>query len=78
MDDLKFYGKLEIKIQSLTRIGRIFSADDLEKRATLAINQGKVTHSNETEMLNSQTIRSHQDETYKYLGTLQLGNIKLN
>lgn len=49
---------------------------DLEKYATAAINWGKIMNRNRIKILNGQTIKSHQDKAYKYLGTLQLDNIK--
>uniref|UniRef100_A0A803THT2 Reverse transcriptase domain-containing protein n=1 Tax=Anolis carolinensis TaxID=28377 RepID=A0A803THT2_ANOCA len=81
MDDLKLYGKTETEIQSLTNTVRIFSTDinmefGLDKCSTVALKKGKIIESEGINMPNGQTIKSHQPEAYKYLGILQLDNIK--
>uniref|UniRef100_A0A803T202 Reverse transcriptase domain-containing protein n=1 Tax=Anolis carolinensis TaxID=28377 RepID=A0A803T202_ANOCA len=81
MDDLKLYGKTETEIQSLTNTVRIFSTDinmefGLDKCSTVVLKKGKIIESEGINMPNGQTIKCHQPEAYKYLGILQLDNIK--
>uniref|UniRef100_A0A2H6N264 Reverse transcriptase domain-containing protein n=1 Tax=Micrurus carvalhoi TaxID=3147026 RepID=A0A2H6N264_9SAUR len=81
MDDLKLYGKSEIKIQLLTNTVRVFSTDismqfGMEKCATVSTKRGKITTCDGIEMPNGQLIKYNQNEAYKYLGILQLDNIK--
>lgn len=86
-DNLKLYGKPEIESQSLTNIHlTIIDKEVLAKIqqwnliqrnvAAAAIQHGKITNKNGIEMPNCQIIRCHQEEFYKYLGILQLGDIK--
>uniref|UniRef100_A0A2H6MYK7 Uncharacterized protein n=1 Tax=Micrurus carvalhoi TaxID=3147026 RepID=A0A2H6MYK7_9SAUR len=81
MDDLKLYGKSEIETQSLTNTVWVFSTDismqfGMGKCATLSIKRGKITTCDGIEMPNRQLIKYNQNEDYKYLGILQLDNIK--
>ncbi|KAJ7335269.1 hypothetical protein JRQ81_013210 [Phrynocephalus forsythii] len=81
MDDLNLYGKSETEIHSLANTAHIFSTDvsiefGLNKCATVALRKGIIIESEGIEMPNGQAIKYHQSEAYKYLGILELDNIK--
>jgi hypothetical protein len=82
MDDLKLYGKSAAELESLLNTVRIFSNDismefGLDKCATLTIQRGKVTNTENINMPNNNNIKGLSlEESYKYLGILQADDIK--
>ena len=77
MDDLKLYSRTGKGLDSLVQTVRVFSEDigmefGIEKCAMLAMGKGKIANSGGVELPNGKVIKSLQeDESYKYLGTLE-------
>ena len=77
MDDLKLYGKSSAELESLLNTVRIFSYDlSKEFGSTLAITKGKVTETQGMNLLNNNIKGLNLNEIYKYLGILQVDDIK--
>lgn len=81
MDDLKLYGKNEKEINSLIQTVRIFSEDikmefGIDKCATVNLKRGKMYASEGIELPDGTKICDANNEGYKYLGVLELDQIK--
>ena len=82
MNNLKLYGKSSNGLESLLNTVWIFSTDismefGLKKCATVTILKGKATHTEWLTLSNNNTIKwLILEESYKYLGVLQVENVK--
>ena len=84
MDDLKLYGKNENQVDSLIQSVRIVSGDmqmkfGISKCATLIMKRGKVIQSEGIHLpgdKNIRSLKSEDNEGYKYLGVLEADDIK--
>ena len=82
MDDLKLYGKTSAELQSLLNTVRVYSEDigmefGLDKCATLEMHRGKHVASQGIAMPQGASIKALGiEESYKYLGILQAGDIQ--
>lgn len=83
MDDLKLYGKSEDQVDSLVQSVRIVSSDinmefGISKCASLIMKRGKLSESKGIKMPDNKVIRGMDDpeDEYKYLGILEIDDIK--
>ena len=82
MDDIKLFAKNERELETLIHAVRIYSQDigmefGIEKCAMLVMKTGKRHKSEGMELPNHDRIRTFEEnETYKYLGILEVDNIK--
>ena len=82
MDDLKFYAKSKKDLESLIQTVRIFSDDigtefGLDKCAVIIIKRGKQIEADGVRLPDEKKIRSlKEDESYKYLGVLEVDDLK--
>ena len=82
MDDIKLFAKNEKELETLIYTVRISSQDigiefGIEKCAMLVIKSGKRHLSDGMELPNQDKIRTlAENETYKYLGILEVDTIK--
>ena len=81
MDDLKLYGKNENQIDTLVQSVRVMCDDirmefGVSKCASLVLKKGKLVHSEGISLPNGQQIRVVTEEGYKYLGVLQVDDVK--
>ena len=81
MDDLKLYGKSAPELESLLNTVRIFSNDvsmefGLDKCATLTIQRRSVVQTEGINLPNNNIRGLSMEENYKYLGILQVDDIK--
>ena len=83
MDDLKFFGKTKRDMESLRNTVRLFSEDiemqfAIDKGAITVLKRGKLDSSNNDIIFENQnTIRALDEKNcYKYLGILEVDNIK--
>ena len=83
MDVLKLYGKSEDQVDSLVQSVRIVSSDinmefGISKCASLMMKRGKLSESKGIKMPDNKIIRGIEDpeDEYKYLGILEIDDIK--
>ena len=81
MDDLKLYGKSEVQIDSLVKTIQLVSTDigmefGIKKCRVLILKRGKVIECQSIVLSNGEKMRTIEDEGYKYLGILEMGEIK--
>ena len=77
MDDRKLYGARKDQLDSLVQVVRIFSQDikmpfGLDKCDVLEMRRGRQVGSSRIELPDDQHIGEIEEESYKYLGILQL------
>ena len=81
MDDLKLYGKNENQIDTLVNTVRVFSDDirmefGISKCAILIMKRGKIVNSDGIVMPGNEIVKGFEEEGYKYLGILEVDNVK--
>ena len=81
MDDLKLYGKNEKQIDTLVNTLRVFSDDirmefGISKCAILIMKRGKIVKCDGIVMPGNEVMKSLEEEGYKYLGILEIDNVK--
>eukprot|EP00795_Rhopilema_esculentum_P009699 gene9699-biopygen2667 len=81
MDDLKLFAKNENEIDSLTSTVNLISQDigmefGIKKCGVVTLRRGKLTGSEEIELVNGEKIKEVGEEGYKYLGITELDRIK--
>ena len=80
MDDLKLFGKSSKEIDSLIRTVFVFSQDiqiefGVKKCGVVIIKRGKVVTSDGIQLPNGESIKTVDDEGYRYLGMLEIDQI---
>ena len=80
MDDLKLFAKDENEIDSLVRTVNVFSEDigmmfGVQKCGVVVMKRGKVVNSDGIQLPNGESIKSVDEEGYKYLGILEIDEI---
>ena len=80
MDDLKFYGANKDQLDSLRQVVRVFSQDirmlfGLDKCAILEMRRGRQVGSSGIDLPDNQHIKEVEEDSYKYLGIMQLDKI---
>ncbi|CAB4021725.1 Hypothetical predicted protein [Paramuricea clavata] len=80
MDDLKLFGKNNEKIDSLVKTVHIVSKDigmefGIKKCGMLVMKRGKIVECNGIQLPDEETIKSVEEDGYKYLGILELDKI---
>ena len=81
MDNLKLFTKKEDQIDNFVNTVRIFSEDikmdfGLAKCGVLIMKRGKVVKSEEISMPDKNMMRNIEEDGYKYLGILELDDVK--
>ena len=82
IDDIKLFAKNEKELETLTHTVRIYSRDigmefGIEKCALLVMKSGRRQLTDGMELLNKDKIKMlAENDTYKYLGILEVGTIK--
>ena len=81
MDDLKLYGKNENQIDTLVNTVRVFSDDirmefGISKFAILIVKRGKVVKCDGIVKPGNEIMKGLEEEGYKYLGILEIDNVK--
>ena len=81
MDDLKLYGKNENQIDTLVNTVRVFSDDirmefGISKCAILIMKRGKIVKCDGIVMPGNEIMKGLEEEGYKYLGILEIDNVK--
>ena len=80
MDDLKLFGKSSKEIDSLIRTVFVFSQEiqiefGVKKCGVVIIKRGKVVTSDGIQLPNGESIKTVDDEGYRYLGMLEIDQI---
>ena len=81
MDDLKLFGKNEREIDSLVKTVQVISKDigmefGIKKCGVVIMKRGKLSKTDGIVLPNGETIKEVEKSGYKYLGILELDNIK--
>ena len=81
MDDLKLFGENEKELDSLVSTVKMISKDvgmefGIKKCGVVTMKRGNLIKCNEIKLSNGDTIKEVDDESYKYLGILELDNVK--
>ena len=80
MDDLKLFGKNKEQIDSLVKTVHIIGKDigmefGIKKCGVLVMKRGKIVECNGIQLPDEETIKSVEENGYKYLGILELDKI---
>ena len=81
MNDLKVYGKNKAEIESLASTIQLISQDTgmkfgIKKCGVVVLKRGNLSKSEGIKLINGQTIKEVDEESYKYLGILELDKFK--
>ncbi|CAB4035993.1 Hypothetical predicted protein [Paramuricea clavata] len=80
LDDLKLFGKNKEQVDSLVKTVHIVSKDigmefGIKKSGMLVMKRGKIVECNGIQLPDEKTIKSVEEDGYKYLGILELDKI---
>ncbi len=80
IDDLKLFGKNKEQTDSLVKTAHIVSKDTgmefgIKKCGTLVMKRGKIVECNGVQLPDEETIKSVEEDGYKYFGILELYKI---